>query len=107
MKLWDDVIAVLQYPIQSAGMSDDACPVGSLDQLLDQFVDDRTLDAEDIAAALLVGRRRAEKLALLVARRQRLRELRRRHVEIEGLHALFVLCDIDGAHPRGDPHPLE
>src|SRR5207244_12998030 len=51
VKIRDHVIAVLQYPIEGAGAGDEAGPVGRRDQLLDQFVDDRVLDAEQIAAA--------------------------------------------------------
>ena len=51
-------------------MGDQAGPVGRPDQLLDQFVDNLALDAEQVAAAGLVGGLRAPKVALLVAGRQ-------------------------------------
>src|SRR5439155_19337921 len=49
VKVRDDVIAVLQDPIERAGMGDEAGAVGRTDQLLDQFVDDRALDAQEVA----------------------------------------------------------
>ena len=45
----------------------------------------RVLDADDVAAAFLVGGFRAPEVALLVAGRQRLREARNDDVEVEGV----------------------
>src|SRR5215472_6004035 len=66
----DDVIAILQYPVERMGVGHQARPVGRVDQLLDQRVDNLAPDPDQVAAALLVGGLRALILALLVARRQ-------------------------------------
>src|SRR3974390_911089 len=34
----DNIISVLQHPIEGAGVSDEACPIRRLDQLLDKLV---------------------------------------------------------------------
>src|SRR5262249_4989523 len=107
MKIRDYVIAVLQDPIERVGVRDQAGAVGGADQLLDQLVDDRALDPDQVAAAVLVGRFRTPEFALFVARRQRLAEHHDRHVVIEGLHPLFVLRGVDRAHMRADTHAFQ
>src|SRR6516164_8049454 len=103
----DHVIAVLQYPIESASVSDETRPIRRLDQLLDQLVDHLALDAEVVLASLLVGSLRPKIVAQLIARGLGCAKAYDRHVKVEGLHAPFVLRSIDRAHPRGDSHPLE
>ena len=107
MEVWDHVVAVLQDPVERAGLGDEALSVRRLDQLFDERVDDLALDPDQVAAAGLVGRFRAPIFALLIAGRQRLAKGHHGHVVIEGLHPLLVLRRVDRAHPRGDPHPLE
>src|SRR5688500_11600748 len=51
VEIRDHVIAVLQHPVERVRMRDQAGAVRRLDQLLDQFVDRRALDAEQVAAA--------------------------------------------------------
>src|SRR6516164_4226344 len=103
----DHVIAVLQYSIESAGMSYEARPIGCLDQLLDQLVDHLALDPEQVLAPGLLGSLRSKIVAQLVARRLGRAKADYRHIEVEGLHAPFVLRRVDRAHSGIDPHPLE
>ena len=88
-------------------MGDEARAVRGSDQLLDQRVDRRALDPQQVAAARLVGGMRPPEFALLVAGRQRLRKQDDGHVEIKGIHAPLVLRGVDGAHPGGDAEPLQ
>ena len=107
MEIGDHVIPVLQDPIERMRVRDEAGAVGRFDQLLDQFVDERALDAEEVAAALLVGRFRSPIVALLVARRQRLSEYLDGHVVVEGLHPFFVLRVVYCADPGGHAHAFQ
>src|SRR5208282_2028794 len=70
----DQVIPVLQHPVERARPNNEANSVASTDQLLDQRVDHLVPDAEHIAASRLVGRLRAPILALLLTRRLLLSE---------------------------------
>ena len=88
-------------------MGDEAPAVGRLDQLFGQLVDDRVLDAEQVAAALLIGRLGAPILALLVAWRQRLAEALDGHVGVELVAAPLGLRRIDGAHVHVDTDAFE
>src|SRR6516225_5492698 len=107
MELRDHVVAVLQDAVERPRVGDEARPVRRPDQLFNHLVDDRALDAENIATSRLVGNWRTEKFALLVTGRQRLREQRYRHVEIKGFHPFFILRDIDSTDPGGYPHAFE
>src|SRR5271165_1593116 len=66
----DQVIAVLQYPVEGMRVGYQTRPVGRPDQPFDQLVDDLALDPEQVVASLLVGGLRAPIITLLVARRQ-------------------------------------
>src|SRR6266478_2351717 len=103
----DYIISILQYPIERARVGDKARPIGRLDQLLDQRIDDLALDAEHVLASLLVCGDRPEIVAQLIPRRLRCAERDDRHIVVEGLHPLFVLRGIDGAHTGVDAHPFE
>src|SRR6516225_5261342 len=103
----DQIIAILQYPVERLRMRNEARPVRRPDQLFDEVVDDWAPDAEEISASLLVGGLGAPILALLIAGRQRLREHRHGHVVVEGVHALLVLRRVDRTYPRRNPHALE
>src|SRR4051812_15410404 len=70
MVMRDQVIAILQYPVEGVRVGQQAGPVGRPDQSVDQLVDDFAPDAHQGAAALLVGGLRAPIFALLVARGQ-------------------------------------
>src|SRR4029453_15543378 len=77
------------------------------DDAFDQGIHRRILDAPDIARTGPVRRRRAEPVALFVARRQRLSPDRRGDVEIETAHTILVLHAVDGAYVDGHAEPLE
>src|SRR6266446_960437 len=103
----DYIVSILQYPIERARVGDKARPIGRLDQLLDQRIDDFALDAEQVLAALLVGCNRPEIVAQLVPRGLRCAERDDRHIVVESLHPLFVLRRVDGADAGIDAHPLQ
>src|SRR5438874_1227533 len=63
----DQVIAVLEDPVERVRMGYQARPIRRSDQLLDQLVDDFAFDAEQVAAALLVGGLRTPIFTLLIA----------------------------------------
>ena len=91
----DHVVAPQQHPVEGAGRGDQAVAVGRGDDLLDQRVDHRVLDAGVVAAARGVGGNAGPVVVLLVARRQRLAEDAGDHVEVKVLEALLVLGRID------------
>src|ERR1700751_406672 len=76
----DYAIAILQYPVESAGVSDEARSIRRLDQLLDQFVDHLAVDAEHVLAPRLVGGLRPPIVAQFVPRRLRCAKSDDRHV---------------------------
>ena len=100
-------MAPLQDPVERPAIDDQLGAVRRVNELLEQLVDDRILDADFIAAAGHVRRLRPPEIALLVARRERLREQRGDHVEIKILAALLVLRRIDRPYRALDAKALQ
>ena len=67
-----DVVIPQQHAVERPGGGDQFVAVLGEDDALDQFIDRRILDADEIARAGLVGGLRTPEAALLVAGRQRL-----------------------------------
>ncbi len=76
-------------------MVDQALPRVGLDQAFHQAVDGRVLEADEVAAAGLVGAAGMPELSLFVAWRVGLRPGRRGHVEIPRAQAVDELRDVD------------
>src|ERR1700721_1711767 len=67
------VVVPQQHAVERAGGGDELVAVLGEDHAVDQRIDRRVLDADEVLRSLLVGGRRAPEAALLVAWRKRLR----------------------------------
>ena len=83
-------------------MVDQALARIGVDQLFHQLVDGRVAQADEVAAARVVGGAAAPVFALLVARRVGLREAADDHVVVTRAQAGDVLRDIDAANVEVD-----
>ena len=107
MEMRNDEIVPQQHAIQGARAGHELGAIRRGDDLVDQAVDGRVLDADDVGAGGRVGRGRTPVVALLVAGRERLAEGAHHHVEIEGLDALLELRVVHGAHRGVHAQPLQ
>src|SRR3990167_1277424 len=94
----DDVMAPQQHAVEGPGVGDQALPGVGVDQAFDQLVDGWVFQADEVAAAGVVGAARVPVLALLVTRRIGLAEAAHDQVEIPRAQAVDVLRDIDPAN---------
>src|SRR5690606_30908741 len=92
------VVAPEHYAIERPGRGDEIFARRRGDDLLDQMVHHRILDAREIAAARDVRGLAAPEVALLVAGRQTLAPGGDDHVEVELVEAVLVLSGVDRAH---------
>ena len=72
--------------------------IGRCDHQIDQPIDSRVLNADEIAAPRSVGSATAPVIALFVARRQGLRQRNTDHIVVEILDPIFVLRRIDNTN---------
>ena len=93
-----DVEIPQQHAVERLGGGDQFVAVLGEDHALDQRIDRRILDADQIARAGLIGGLRTPEAALLVAGRQRLAPGRDDDVEIPLPQPVLVLRGIDHAH---------
>ena len=93
-----DVEIPQQHAVERLGGGDQLVAVLGEDHALDQRIDRRILDADQVARAGLIGGLRAPEAALLVAGRQRLAPGRDDDVEIPLPQPVLVLRGIDHAH---------
>src|SRR2546428_3417619 len=105
--VWDDVEAPEQHPVEGARPIHQALPVGGRDERLHEGVDDRILNAGEIAAPEHARARGRPVIDLFVARRERFGPEADDHVEVEAVLAVLVLRGVHGAHARGDAEALE
>ncbi len=96
-----------QHAIQRLGRSDEIVAVLGEDHAIDQLVDRRILDADDVAGAGHIGSLRAPEFTLLVTGRQRLRPGRHDDVKIPGPQPVLILRGIDGADRHADAETFE
>ncbi len=104
---WHHIESRQQHAVERAGGGDEVVAAGGAEHLGDHGVDRRRFDAHVVAAALLVGRRRAPIEQLLVAGRQRLLPAVIHHVEIEADAAALELRGVDAAYLGADAGELE
>src|SRR5437879_11096054 len=103
----DDVEAPQQDSIERPGARDEARAVGGRDDEVDELVDHRVADPGEVLAAGGAGRLRGPVVPLLVAGGERLGPDLDRHVEVEVLQPVLVLCGVNRATARGDAEPRE
>ena len=96
-----------QHAIQGANARNQIFASLRRDHELDEFVDRRIRDSAQIAPALALRRLARPEFALLVAGGIRVWNPLRRHVEVEGIHALPILGGIYRAHGGLDPKALQ
>src|SRR5579871_4991607 len=106
-ELGDDVTIPEHHPIQRLAARNQLGAVFGKDDAVDQGIDSRVLDAAKVARTWPVRSRRAEEIALLVARRQRLPPYSRDDIEIKITPTIFVLHAIDPADIHGHAEALE
>ncbi|MCY1436845.1 hypothetical protein D9M71_529830 [compost metagenome] len=97
MPVGDHVVAPQQHAVQRAGVVDQALPAVGLDQAFDQGVDGRVLEADQVAAAGVVGAAGVPIFSLLVAWRAGLAETADDQVEVPRAQAVDVLRDVGAA----------
>src|SRR5689334_12539411 len=93
-----DVIVPQEHAVERPGGGNEIVAVLGEDDAIDERVDRRVLDADEVARAGAIGGLRAPEVALLVAWRQRLWPRRRDDVVVPGAKTVLVLGRIDGAH---------
>src|SRR5262249_18848081 len=96
-----------QDPVHPPAGGDQLRAALGKDDAIDQGVDSRVLDAWSVAAAGTIGRRGAEKVALFIARRERLTPYHRGKIEVEIAKTILILNVIDGANAGIDAKPLQ
>src|SRR5262245_7710889 len=102
-----DVVVPQQHAVERPGGGNQLGAVLGKDDPVDQLVDGRVLDADDVGAGLLVGGRRAPEVALLVARGFRLMEGAHDDVKIELAETTLELCAVNGAQADVDAELLQ
>src|SRR6266852_2805425 len=106
-ELRDKIAIPEQYPIQGLASRDQFGAVFCEDDTVYQGVDCGIFDAGKVARTGPVRRLRPEKVALLVARRQRLSPYRGGDIEVETAQTILILYTIDGANIHGHAEPLQ
>ena len=102
-----DVEIPQQHAVERPGGGDQLVAVLGENDAIDERIDRRVLDADQVARAGNIGGLRAPVAALLVARRQRLAPGGDDDVEVPLPHPVLVLRTIDGAHGDGHAEALE
>src|SRR5258708_39712960 len=106
-ELRDNIAIPEQYPIQRLASRDQFGAVLGEDDTVYQGVDGGIFDAGKVARTGPIRRLRPEKVALLVARRQRLSPYSGGDIEVETAQAILVLHAIDAANIHGHADPLQ
>src|SRR6516162_5247148 len=96
-----------QNAIKRLGGGNELGAIFAEDHALDQFIDGRILDANQIARARLVGSLRTPETALLIAGRERLGPGPDDDIEIPLPKPVFVLRSVDDAHVNFHARALE
>ena len=86
-----------QHPVERAGGRHQLLAVLGENHMVDQFVDGRVLDADQVAAAFAARGFRAPEIALLVARRVGLGEIADDDVVVEAVQPPCILRAVDHA----------
>src|SRR4051794_20368405 len=89
-ELWNNVAIPEQHPVQCLATGDQFGAVLGEDDAVDQGVDGRIFDSGKVARTGPIRGLRAEEVALLVARRQRLPPYSGGNVEVETAYAILV-----------------
>src|SRR5690606_2241137 len=102
MPVGDHVVAPQQHTVQRPGVGDQLLARVGVDKAFDDLVDGWVLQADEVAAARIVGTGGVPVLALFVARRVGLAEAADDHVEITRAQAVDVLRNVDTANHHLD-----
>ena len=103
----DNIVPCPQNPIERAGCGDEVVASARRNDLGDELIDRRVLQANIVARAFFARRGRAPVMRLLVARRQCDAPVVDKNVVVEGAAAKFKLRGVNRADTRRDAQPFE
>src|ERR1700738_1031146 len=105
--LWHDIVIPQQHAVERLGGGNQLGAILGEDYLVDERVDGRILDADQIARAGLIGGLRAPVGALLIAGREGLAPHRRDGIVVPAPLTIDVLRGIHGAYRDGHAKSLK